>query len=139
MTIPAALQGHAIACSARRVDRRQTGRARQDGVALVIVVMSMLLLSAVGAALVLVTSADVLIAANVGASNEALYAADAAFERTVGELRDATDLTSVLGGAVVSAFEDGPPAGQRTLADGTRVDLSQIVFSPTVKSWRPVL
>ena len=126
MTIPAAFQGHAIACSARRVDRR-TGRARQDGVALVIVVMSMLLLSAVGAALVLVTSADVLIAANVGASNEALYAADAAFERTVGELRDATDLTSVLGGAVVSAFEDGPPAGQRTLADGTRVDLSQIV------------
>ena len=85
MTIPAAFKGHAIACSARRVDRRRTGRARQDGVALVIVVMSMLLLSAVGAALVLVTSADVLIAANVGASNEALYAADAAFERTVGE------------------------------------------------------
>ena len=43
----------------------------ESGVALVIVAMAMLLLSAVGAALVVVTSADVLIAANVGASNEA--------------------------------------------------------------------
>lgn len=105
----------------------------ENGVALVVVAMAMLLLSAVGAALVVVTSADVLIAANVGASNEALYAADAVFERTLAELREAPDLTAVLNGAAPSGFQDGVPSGQRVLADGTRVDLAQVLSLATCR------
>ena len=95
--------------------------------------MAMLLLSAVGAALVVVTNADVLIAANVGASNEALYAADAVFERTLAELRDAPDLTAVLNGTAPSGFQDGAPSGQRFLADGTRINLAQVLSLATCR------
>lgn len=109
------------------------GSLAEQGVALVIVAMTLLLLSAVGAALVVVTSADVLIAANVGASNEALYAADAVFERTLAELRDTSDLTAVLKGTTPSAFQDGAPTGQRSLSDGTRIDLSQVLSLATCR------
>ena len=99
----------------------------ERGVALVITLLAMLLLSAIGAALVLATSADVLIAANSGASNEAFYAADAAFERTVAELRDMPNFTLVLNGSVGSGFVDGLAVGERTLADGSRLDLAAAV------------
>ena len=105
----------------------------ENGVALVIVALAMVLLSAVGAALVVVTSADVLIAANVGASNEALYVADAVFERTLAELRGAPDLTAVLNGTAPSGFQDGAPTGQRSLADGTRIDLAQVLSLATCR------
>ncbi len=114
-------------------ERRCRNCLCETGVALVVVAMAMLLLSAVGAALVVVTSADVLIAANVGASNEALYAADAAFERTLAELREATDLTAVLNGAAPSGFEDGAPTGPRYLADGTGIDLAQVLSLATCR------
>jgi hypothetical protein len=99
----------------------------ERGIALIAALLAMLLLSAVGAALVLGTGADVLIAANAGASSEAFYAADAVFERTVAELRGVPDFTSVLNGSVASAFVDGLGAGQRALADGSRLDLATVV------------
>ena len=95
----------------------------ERGVALIVTLLAMLLLSAIGAALVLVTSADTIIASNSGASSEAFYAADAVFERTVAELRSVPSLTSVLSGAVASAFRDGAPAAPRALTDGSSVDL----------------
>ena len=99
----------------------------ERGVALMIAIMAMLLLSAVGAALVMATSADVLISANAGASNQAFYAADGAFERTLAELRSQPGFTPVLNGSVASAFVDGAPSGQRTLADGSRLSLAEVV------------
>jgi hypothetical protein len=110
---------------------RRTARDDERGVALIVVLMATLLLGAVGAALVMVTSADVLIAANTGAANEVLYAAEAGFERTLGELRDTPELTSILNGSVTSAFLDGAPGGQRTMADGSRIDLGQILSLAT--------
>ena len=98
----------------------------ERGVALIAAIMAMLLLSAVGAALVLTTTADVLIAANAGASSEAFYAADALFERSIAELRGVTDFTSILNGSTTSAFVDGS-AGTRTLADGTPIDLAEVL------------
>lgn len=95
------------------------------GMALVSVLIATLLLSAIGAGLVIVTSADTLIGANVGAASETFYAASAAFERTLGELRTAPDLSALLSGATSSAFSDGTPGGVRQLADGTRVNLTQ--------------
>ena len=99
----------------------------ERGVALVITLMALLLLSAVGAALVLATNVDVLISANAGASNQTFYAADAAFERTLAELRSQPGFTPVLSGTVTSAFVDGAPSGQRTLADGSELSLAQVV------------
>lgn len=95
--------------------------------ALIVTLLAMLLLSAIGAALVLATTADTLIAANSGAASEALYAADAAFERTVAELQGVPTFTSVLSGAVVSGFRDGAASGSRPLPDGASVDLDAVV------------
>lgn len=99
----------------------------ERGVALAIVLMVMALLLAVAAGLTVLTSTDAFIAANAGVANEALYAAEAAFERTVGEVRDAPDLSSLLSGTVLSPFRDGPPGGVRVLADGVRIDLGQVL------------
>lgn len=103
------------------------GDGRQRGMALVLTIMTMLLMSVLGAALVLTTSADAMIAANAGAASDAFYAAEAAFERTLAELRRAPDFTAVLTGAFRSAFVDDPAAGPRTLGDRTTIDLREIV------------
>ena len=99
----------------------------ERGVALVVTLMAMLLLSAIGAALVVVTGADVQIAANAGAAVEAFFAADAALERTAAELRSVPDFTAVLSGAAASAFAEGLPSGERVLPDGSRIDLAEVV------------
>ena len=99
----------------------------ERGMALVLTLMTMLLMSVLGAALVLTTSADAMIATNAGAASDAFYAAEAAFERTLAELRRAPDFTSVLTGAFASAFVDSPSAGPRTLVDRTTIDLREIV------------
>lgn len=99
----------------------------ERGLALIITLIALALLSAIGAALVLATNADVLIAANAGASSEAFYAAEAAFERTVAELHAVGDLTSLLDGSIPSSFTDGLPSGVRTLSDGSRLQLETVV------------
>ena len=97
----------------------------EQGAALIFTLLALRLLSATGAALVLVTRTDLLIAENAAASSEAFYAADAAFERTIAELQAVPDFTTVLGGVVGSAFVDGT-TGERALP-GIRVDLSALL------------
>ena len=96
--------------------------ADQKGVALVTALMAVLLLTALGLALVLATSAETMIAANYSSGQEALYAADAGMERAVLELPGIADLDALLQGQVASAFRDGAP-GERRLPNGTNVDL----------------
>jgi hypothetical protein len=101
--------------------------AANEGFALVGALMVMLLLSAVGAALVLATSTETLIASNFRAARQAFYAADAAAEWGAADLEAAAaDFATVLGGTVASAFVDGAPAGARLLADGSAVNLTAI-------------
>lgn len=102
-------------------------RHPECGLALIVTLLAMLLLSAVGAALVLTASADALIAEHAGASADAAYAAEAAMERTLAELRVVPDFTAVLGGAIGSAFTDGPASGARTVPGGGTVDLDEVV------------
>jgi hypothetical protein len=102
-------------------------RENERGIALVVTLMAMLLLSALGAALVLATTADATIAANEGAATEAFYAAEAAFERTLSELQSAPDFTSILNGSTSSPFADGAGSGTRTLPDGTSFDLGELL------------
>lgn len=99
----------------------------ERGAALLTCLLALVLLSAVGSALVLSATTDVLISANAGASSEALVASRAAFGRTVAELALAPDLTSVLTGAWPSQFVDGAPAGSRSGPDATTIHLAEVL------------
>jgi hypothetical protein len=106
---------------------RRFSAGRNDGVALLIVLLAVVLLSAIGAALVLATTAEMHIAMNFQRSEQTLYAADAAAERTLDDLRGVADWTTLLSGTVFSPFVDGAPSGTRRLADGSSLDLMQVV------------
>src|SRR5687768_16623959 len=96
----------------------------EQGVALVIALLSMLLLTALGMALTLTTSTEVRIATNYRDGVEALYAADAAVERVMQDVLTVPDWNRIVDGTVTSAFIDGP-VGVRTLPDGSQLDLQQ--------------
>jgi hypothetical protein len=98
----------------------------EDGVAVVIAVMATTLMLTLGGALILLSSSETAIAANFRAGHEATYAADAAVERALADLRNQTDWTPVLAGTVRSSFADGLPSGTRTLGDGSTIDLDRI-------------
>jgi hypothetical protein len=88
---------------------------RENGIAMLVAMMAMLLMMALGAAILLTTSSETLIAARFRSSLEGLYAADAALERVL-----------LTGGLLTSAFVDGPAGGTRVLPDGSVVDLGQV-------------
>ena len=91
--------------------------------ALIVSMMAVLLMMALGGALVVMTTIEAKIARNYRNHSESLYAADAALERAVDDLGAIPDWNTLLSGASTSAFVDGPPAGTRTLADGATLDI----------------
>ena len=95
--------------------------------AIIVALMAMLMMSALGAALVLTTSSETTIAANFRNAQEGLYAADAAAELAMDHLAAMPDWNPILEGVAQSAFVDGPPGGVRTLADGSLLDLGEAV------------
>jgi len=103
------------------------GARREEGMALVVALMAMLLMTALGLALVMTISSETMIAGNFRNSHEALYAADAALERGMDDLLTVPDWNRLLDGSERSAFVDGAPSGSRTLADGSTIDLSQAI------------
>jgi hypothetical protein len=96
--------------------------SRQDGSALVVALMVMLLFTALGVALVLTTSTETMMTANYSTGQEALYAAEAGMERAMLEVPGIADLDALLQGQIPSTFRDGAP-GSRALPDGTEMDL----------------
>jgi hypothetical protein len=92
---------------------------------IILALMATLLMSALGAALVLTTSSDALIAANFRNAREGVYAADAALERAMDDLATVADWNAILDGSLQSTFVDGTPGGVRTLGDGSWLDLGQ--------------
>jgi hypothetical protein len=110
---------------------------RDDGMAIVITLLALLLMSALGASLVMITSSETMIAANFAASIEALYAADGAAERAAGELSGTADWNAVLAGTIRSSFADGPASGSRTTADGSTIDLDEVVDLANCGKRRP--
>jgi hypothetical protein len=94
----------------------------ERGAALVLVVLATVLLTALGAALVMLSSVETLISSNYRNAQEALYAADAGIERAVQDLLAVPQWNDVLSGAVASAFIDS--STHPTLPDGTRLDLT---------------
>jgi hypothetical protein len=100
---------------------------REEGAAVIIALMASALLLVMSAAVVLTTAVESGITAGFRSSSETFYAADAVLELAVGELRAIVDWNRVLDGSTRSAFVDGGPGGPRTLADGSSIDLGQIV------------
>lgn len=100
---------------------------REEGIALLVAMMAMLLMMALGAALVLTATSEISIAANFRVSRETFYAADAIVERAMDDIRMAPDWNRLLDGTDRSTFVDGPPGGLRTLPDGSAFDLSRAV------------
>jgi hypothetical protein len=99
----------------------------ERGVALIIALMGMTMMIALGTALILTTTTETKIAGNFRSAAEATYAADAMLERVVADLAAIADWNTLLTGASRSGFVDGPPGGARTLADGSVIDLSEVV------------
>ena len=95
----------------------------EDGVALIIALLSMMLLTALGAAVIMVSNTETKIAGNYRNSQEALYAADAAAERVVQDLLMIPRWNDILAGSAKSAFVDGTVTGLKTLSGGGRVTL----------------
>jgi hypothetical protein len=103
--------------------RYRTRLAGEQGTALVIALMAVLLLTALGAAVVMVTNTETNISANYKNSQEALYAADAAVERVVQDLLMVPRWNDILDGTSQSAFVDGSAAASKQLPGGGTLTL----------------
>jgi len=100
-------------------------RRAERGVAMVVVLLAMALMSALGVALVLATVAETHISAGFRRSQEALYAAEAGASRAIDDMRAVADWSALPSGAILSSFVDGAAGGARRLDDGTVLDLTQ--------------
>lgn len=100
------------------------GDSDEGGVALVIVMMTMTLLTALGTVLALATITETAIAANYRDAAEAFYAAEGGVEFVMQEIAGIPDWSDVLAESGRSAFVDGPASGVRTVGAVT-LDLQQ--------------
>jgi hypothetical protein len=98
--------------------------SNERGMALIVALLSVMLLTALGLGLVMTTMSETMIAANYRDSGEAMYAADAGVERVMQDMLTVPDWNRILTGNVQSSFVDGPPGGTRTMPDGTTIDLT---------------
>jgi hypothetical protein len=106
------------------MNRIRTRLAGEEGTALVIALMAVMLLTALGAAVIMVTNTETSISANYKNSTEALYAADAAVERVVQDLLMVPRWNDILDGTAQSAFVDGTMTGEKTLPGGGKITLT---------------
>ena len=87
-------------------------RQRHDerGVALLMALVTAALVTAIATTMVMSSSTDLVITGNTRASMEAMYAAEAAGQRAIGELATIADWSTVLAappGNVTATFDDG--------------------------------
>jgi hypothetical protein len=95
---------------------------RDRGVALILVLLVMMALSALAMSLALLVSTESRVAAGFRDGMQVLYGAHAAIERVLPDLAAESDFDRPLAGLAVSSFIDGAP-GLRRLPDGTFTDL----------------
>lgn len=105
------------------MDRFRARLADERGTALIIALMAMMLLTALGAAVVMVSNTETRIAGNYRNSQEALYAADAGVERIVQDLLLIPRWNDILAGTAQSGFVDGAMTSKKTLPGGGHVTL----------------
>ena len=103
------------------------GTAGEHGVAMVWAMLAVLLVSALGAGLILTSSTETMIASHFRDGVDARYAADAMMARAIDLLASLPDWVEPIAGLTRSALVDGELAGARTLQDGSTIDLVQAV------------
>ena len=124
------------------MSRLRVRLTNEDGTALIIALMAMMLLTALGAASVMVSKTETLIANNYRNSQEALYAADAAVEAVVQDLLMVPRWNDILSGATVSSFIDGAANAPKTLPSGSTMRLTAATaelqtLTDTANMWGP--
>jgi PilX N-terminal len=105
------------------MNRFRARLADERGAALIIALMAMMLLTALGAAVVMVSNTETHIAGNYRNSQEALYAADAGVERVVQDLLLIPRWNDILAGTAQSGFVDGAMTSPKTLPGGGHLTL----------------
>lgn len=103
--------------------RPKQGVRSERGIALVVVLMATMLLTALVLSLVMVTSGETMLTANYRHSQETLYGADAAVERVVQDILTVSNWNQLItvGGNLQSSFTEGPT--NVTMPDGTLIDV----------------
>ncbi len=103
--------------------RSKQGLRSERGIALIVVLMATMLLTALVLSLVMVTSGETMLTANYRHSQETLYGADAAVERVVQDILTVSQWNQLIsaGGNLQSSFTEGPT--NVTLPDGTVIDV----------------
>jgi hypothetical protein len=99
---------------------------KDDGMALLVALAILLIISALSSALILWTTTEAQVARGFGLGVEGRYAAVAAAERALVDLAASTDWNAVLDGSLRSTFTDGAPTGTRRLSDGVAIDLDAV-------------
>jgi type II secretory pathway pseudopilin PulG len=123
----AARKRHAVPRGYNRApDRMRIVLGPARGMALVVSLIVLGVLSGLGLALLTIFASEPGTNANQRDAALALYAADAALELAVHELAALADWTPVLAGLVASGRVDGAPSGTRLLPGGDQVDLSSL-------------
>jgi len=102
--------------------RRPSSNETDSGAALIVALLLTALMAALGVGLVELANTERSIAANFRTSQQARYAADAAVERSLVDLRPLTDWNGVLAGSTVSSFRDTTLTP--TLASGQPLDIA---------------
>jgi Tfp pilus assembly protein PilX len=101
--------------------------ARENrGIALIIALLVLSVLSALGLGLSLVVSMDPLAAANQRESVSAHYVARAGLELAARELATAASWDAWLSGLSTSTLVDGPVSGSRSLSTGESIDIERL-------------
>jgi hypothetical protein len=113
------------------------GRTRgESGVALVIAVMAVALLSALGLSMAVLSVVETRIAGNYSHALEARNAAEGALELGIHALRQAADWDEVAAGAVMSPFVDGAADSAKPLSDGSTLNPAQITAMLGEPGWQ---
>ena len=101
--------------------------AREDGAAVLMAMMAVLLMTAIGTALVVSSSSETVMAAHFQQAVEGRYAAGVMLERGLDDLLAMGDWSAVTAGLVQSPWVDGAPTGARTIAGAATIDLTEVV------------
>jgi Tfp pilus assembly protein PilX len=106
----------------------------ERGIALVVALLVMALLTALGMALMLTAQTETMISANYRDSMEGEYVADAGIERVMDDVLTVPDWNTLLSSpdgitaSVTSGFKDSAPSSPITLPDGHTVDLAKATY-----------
>lgn len=95
----------------------------ESGSAVLVVALLMCLLSAIAAGAAAVVRVEIMIADRHHRSAEAFFAAEAALESAISELRTVVDWTTVVSGATRSRYTDGGFAGFKAIPGAGTIEL----------------